>query len=427
MNDPPRAGDGQSVDAGGELVPERDLLVSVLDNLPESIYVKDSAGRYLASNKQHRELLGECSPDQVLGRTIHDFLPEQTALALSELDRRVIDDGAEIIEREELVDTPDGGRRWKSITKVPLVMPDGAVRGVVGITRDTTARRMAEERLKTANRELEESRERLVQALADLRRSHDSLQQMQDQLIETEKYQSVGRLAAGVAHEVKNPLAILKMGTEFLARECGGERAELQSAIREMNEAIERAENIVRELLDFASNRDLNLEQVDINELVDKSLSLMGHTLSHSGVEVRREFAAGLPRLRVDAAKIEQVFVNILLNAVQALGRNGGELTVRTLVRPSTEVLTHGGGRSRSILRHSGRDVVVEIRDSGPGIARDKLGKVFDPFYTTKPTGEGTGLGLSVSRRIMQRHRGSLDLMNHPDGGAVAVISLPEH
>ncbi len=402
-----------------------ELLASVIDNLPDCVYVKDLNGRYLASNRGHREIIGVQSLSEVLGKTVHDFLSPEMAEKVSELDRRVLEDGEEIYDREVLIELPDGSRRWESITKMPLILKDGSITGVVGVTKNITKRRHAEEKLLNANKELEASRARLVQVLTDLRRSNDSMKRMQDQLIEVEKHYSVGRLASGVAHEVKNPLAIIKSGLEFIESKVPSTTGDIHSAIEEMNHAINRAESIVRDLLDFASDRGLDLEECDINSLVEKTLSLMGYTLGHANIEVEREFTEDLPPTEIDRAKVEQVLINILMNAVQAIGPKGGNLKIRTFLSQASTVQSEGEDmHGRFVLGH--RLINIEIHDSGPGIPKDQLHSIFDPFFTTRATGEGTGLGLTVSRRIIQQHRGTLDMTNHPDGGAVAIITLPQ-
>ncbi len=409
-----------------DLLVERNLLSSVFESLPGTVYVKDTEGRYLASNPGHRKRIGEPRLEQVLGRTVHDFCPPEQARLYSELDRRVLDEGEAVHNREELMTMPDGTRRWESITKVPLLMPDGSVHGVVGISYDITDRKLAEEKLKEANAEIEASHQRLVQALADLRRSHDDLQRMQDQMIEAEKFQSVGRLAAGVAHEVKNPLAIIKMGIDYLMRatdSCGGSG---RAVLEEMNKAVERAEAVVRELLNFAADRGLDLEVCSVNALVDKALQLVGYSMHKAGIQIERDFAEDLPPVCVDTGKIEQVLVNVLLNSVQAISHDHGRIILRTRCRQAAERALDEGDRAGRRVRRAKREVVVEVEDNGCGIKQEVLHQVFDPFFTTKPTGVGTGLGLSVSRRIMERHQGSMDLVNSPAGGAIAILVFPE-
>lgn len=412
-----------------DILAERNLLASVFESLPGTVYVKDTEGRYLASNPGHRMRIGESRLELVLGRTVHDFCPPDQARLYSELDRRVLDEGNSIINREELITMADGSYRWESITKVPLVMPDGSVRGVVGISFDITDRKLAEAKLKEANEEIEASRQRLAQALADLRRSHEDLQKMQDQMIEAEKFQSVGRLAAGVAHEVKNPLAVIKMGIDFLmSSKTPGDAVEggSREVLSEMNRAVERAEGVVRELLDFAADRGLNLEVCQVNKLADKALQLVGYSLSKAGIAIEKDYARDVPPVCVDKGKVEQVLVNVLLNAVQAISHDGGRIILRTLCRQAGERMIDEGDRTGDRTRLPQREVVIEVEDNGCGIEQADLSRVFDPFFTTKPTGVGTGLGLSVSRRIMERHKGHMELINAPSGGAIAILAFPE-
>jgi signal transduction histidine kinase len=222
--------------------------------------------------------------------------------------------------------------------------------------------------------------------------------------------ESVGRLAAGVAHEVKNPLAIILMGVDYLMK-ClpSGEKSSLE-VIKDIGLAAKRADTVVRGLLDFSASERLDSELQDLNKVIEISLMLVKHEMIKKRIFLSKDLASPLPLLKLDKSKIEQVFINIFMNAIQAMN-DGGSLLVRTNLDKS-----HGAGQSW---------VVAEIEDSGCGISPDKLSKVFDPFYTTKPTGQGTGLGLSVSKKIVELHGGELRMSNRPEGGIRTKLMLP--
>jgi signal transduction histidine kinase len=239
----------------------------------------------------------------------------------------------------------------------------------------------------------------LQSALSDLRQSHADLQATQLQLIEAAKLETVGRLAAGVAHEVKNPLMTLTMVADYFDQTSVSGNPDDASMRQDMHDAIRRANRVISELLEFSRPGALKLATEDLPAIVASALSLVKLEIKRRHVEVVCENAPSLPAVTVDKNKIEQVLVNVFMNAIQAMSE-GGTLTVRTLVTPATG--GHGSG------------LTLEVDDTGPGISEANLRKLFEPFFTTKPAGEGTGLGLSVARRIVQLHGGTLSLGNWP-------------
>jgi len=279
----------------------------------------------------------------------------------------------------------------------------------LALRREIGERRQAQDRLTQVNEELSQSRERLVEALADLQKSHADLKATQWQLIEATKLESIGRLAAGVAHEVKNPLMTLTMVADYLAQVVPAHEPEAPAMLQDMRDAIQRANRVISELLEFSRPGELTLQPEDLHAVVDRALSLVKLELARHHIDVIRAFDAALPTLPMDKNKIEQVFVNIFMNAIQVMPQ-GGTLTVRTFDAP----LAPGGAPA----------VTVEIDDTGPGIPDAYLTKVFDPFFTTKPAGQGTGLGLCVAQQIIQLHGGTITLANHPQGGARVTIVL---
>lgn len=312
----------------------------------------------------------------------------------------------------------DGSVRWVRNQRVPHYSPDGNLAGYDGLVSDVTSRKEAEEKLTQANA-------RLREVLSSLTKSHEELKTTQMQLIEAEKLQTVGRLAAGVAHEVKNPLAVLQMGLGYLAKQSKPETEQVATVVKEMTDAINRANAVVADLLDFAAPKKLDLRDREIEPLIRRSVTLVRHELNAAKVKVVTNFAGQLPPCPVDRDKIKQVFVNLFTNACHAMP-DGGVLTVSTLYRRATEEEAGGGGGDRSGTRLRGGDgvVVVEIADTGGGIPGEQLSKIFDPYFTTKPTGKGTGLGLTVTKAIIDMHGGRINVSNANNGGAVVRIML---
>lgn len=245
------------------------------------------------------------------------------------------------------------------------------------------------------------------------------LQDANVKLMQAEKMESIGRLAAGVAHEVKNPLAIIQMGADFLSQEMPKDET-TGEVIKDIDDAVQRADTVIRGLLDFSRDKKLERTAGSINEVIESSLRLVGHEMRQRQIEVSTQLADDLPQLQLDTSKLQQVFINLFMNAAHAMERDG-------LLQVMTQVKTLNTqadlSRDNENRFKQGETVLwVEVRDNGPGIIESDSSKIFDPFYTTKPVGEGTGLGLSVSRNIINLHQGSIDIRNQQAGGASVVM-----
>ena len=266
----------------------------------------------------------------------------------------------------------------------------------------------------------------LMSDITDRKRSEEDLKAAQSQLMQAEKLHSIGQLAAGVAHEVKNPLQVILVGLQYFGDSLLTTNEEARSVLTDMREAVQRANAVVQDLLDFASPRELGMQPRQINALLEKAIRFVRHDTTKAGVKVVTNFAAGLPDASVDPTKIEQVFINLITNACHAMPA-GGTLTVTTRERVMTpaESPQHDTGDRSGIRFRSGEPVLaIEIRDTGTGVPPEKLTRIFEPFYTTKSTGKGTGLGLSVTQKIIDLHRGKISIENHPEGGVIATITL---
>ena len=392
---------------------ERNLLRSVIDNVPDYIQAKDTLGRYILNNMAHVRHLNEQSPAEVLGRTVFDYFPASLAARYYADDMSVLASGEPIVGKVEPTVSNDGSERWIATTKVPIYDENRETMGIAIISRDITDAKIAQEAVEKTNLDLVRSREELVHAL-------DELRSVQLQLIEAEKMKLVGRLAAGVAHEVKNPLAIVRMGMDYMSRHEFDD-PNIPVIVHEIQEAVERADAVVRGLLDFSAPKKLQLEPADLNSIVRHALILIRGELCDHKFIVVEDLAPDLPQVRLDAMKIEQVFVNVLTNAVHAM-EGGGTLTIRTFTRQITGVGENIA--SSGAFRLGDRLAVVEVLDTGAGIPEAAISRVFEPFFSTKPTGKGTGLGLTVTKTIIDLHGGMIEIRNRPKSGACVTITF---
>lgn len=233
-----------------------------------------------------------------------------------------------------------------------------------------------------------------------------SERQIQSKLLQTEKMAAVGQLVSGIAHELNNPLtAIMGYGQLLLGQ---GLAPEQYSEARKVFQQAERARRIVKNLLYFARENEPERIRVDLNEIVERTLALRSYELRVENILVECELASDLPETMADPYQLQQVVLNLLTNAEQALLQERGQGKVKIKTRLA-----------------DGRRIAVEISDDGPGVPRRIASRIFDPFFTTKPPGVGTGLGLSIVCGIVKRHGGEVTFENQSDGGARFLVELP--
>jgi two-component system, NtrC family, sensor kinase len=324
-------------------------------------------------------------------------------------------------ELEHRLRHKDGSYRWVLSRGVALRDATGKPIRMAGSHVDLTERKRAEEQLERAYAELSQNEAALKSALQKLQTANEELQMTQLQLIQAARLESVGTLAAGVAHEVKNPLQTILSGLDYLDNAPAARQDSNKTLVlADMRDAVTRANAIIRELLQLSAATDFAPREEDLNALLERSLWLINSEIIASQITVVRKLDADLPRVRLDRGRMEQVFINLFMNALQAMS-HGGVLTVTTRHRRFGVDLKLSGPAFSQF--DSGKPVVIaEVQDTGTGIPEANLPKVFDPFFTTKPTGLGTGLGLSVVKKIMDLHGAAIDLRNAPLGGALVTL-----
>lgn len=244
--------------------------------------------------------------------------------------------------------------------------------------------------------------DRTQKALEQITSSHAALASAQERLVQAEKLAAVGQLAAGVAHQVNNPLATVLLYSHLVLRQMptsDPRRQDLETIVEEAT----RCRTIIVALLNFARQNRLTLSTFDLNALLESTLAT--ESRKTDDLQVITDLAPNLPPVTADSEQLTQVFRNIIGNAMEAMG-GAGTLSVRT-------ALENGG------------QVRIQFADSGPGIPPEALPHLFDPFFTTKPPGQGTGLGLAIAKGIVKMHRGDITAENGPEGGAVFTIILP--
>ncbi len=273
-------------------------------------------------------------------------------------------------------------------------------------------------------REFNRMAERLEEAREDLLREADERVELERRFRETDKLAAVGRLAAGLAHEIATPLQVIKGRTDMLDRKAVTPDVYARN-LRIIGEQIDRVTSLVRGLLNLSRRPELRITRLDLNELVEEVSDLLDAELARTGVRLDVQIA---PDVVIDGDRdlLHQALTNIILNAIQALDSWSGErrIAIRGSLVP--------GGRTRRRGREPIERAVIEVEDSGPGIPADALDRVFEPFYSTKPAAHGTGLGLSISKSIIEEHGGLLTVRNvneSPDDrrtwGACFRIDLP--
>lgn len=411
------------VEVNGMRFTDRQLLHALLDNAPDHVYFKDASSRFLRISRAQANRFGLADPALAIGKTDFDFFTAEHASAAHADEQRILQTGEPIIDHEEMETWDDGRVTWVATTKLPLYDSAGILIGTFGVSRDITARKQAE-----------------AARLA-----------LQAQLQLAQKMESIGRLAAGVAHEINTPTQFITDNTHFLTdafarmeavigryralrdiaarhSDCAAgvtaalaaeEEAEMEYLLGEIPrclqqtiDGLERVARIVRSLKEFAHPNSPDLAPADLNRAIETSLVVSRHEWKYVA-EVTTELDEGLPPVPCVIDEINQVMLNLIINAAHAIGEalktraeERGKIVVRTRQEPSWAVL--------------------EVIDNGTGMTPEVRSRIFEPFFTTKSAGKGTGQGLAIVHAvIVKHHHGTIDAFTEPGRGTKFVIKLP--
>jgi PAS domain S-box-containing protein len=347
------------------LAQEKGLLETIFHAIQEGLIVLEGQGRISYANRAAEKLLG-FSAEQAQGQPIRKYLREVEWDRVLDLDA---DEWSRVVSREIEITYPE--RRFLDFYIVPLRAVNAREKGAVLILRDVTRDRETESRT-----------------------------------IESERLQAITLLAAGVAHEIGNPLNSLTIHLQLLERELANlteaDRAPLAELVAVSRREVERLDRIITQFLRALRPSRPSFERASLKEILDETLQFLQHEIADRDVIVEVEAASDIPNALVDRGQIKQVFFNIIRNALQAMSR---------------------GGVLRIMLSSDDRFVAVSFKDTGPGIPADEIGSIFEPYFTTKH--EGTGLGLMIVQRIVRDHGGEIEVHSEPNAGTTFTVFLP--
>lgn len=402
------------------------FLDSIIDNIPAMVFVKDAEHlRYELFNRAGEALSGFKRAD-IFGKSSRDLFPLEQAEFFNGKDRAVLSDGRMLDIPEEPIDTPLG-KRWLHTKKIPIFRADGTASHLLGISLDITERKVAQDALAEAHRELErrvvertrelsETNLRLQREVDERKRAQDALALAEEQLRQAQKLEAVGRLAGGVAHDFNNLLSVILCCASLLDREDSP--VSPAQAAEEITRASERAAVLTRQLLAFSRQQMLAPRVLDLNEVVRGTGEMLERVIGED-VELVVVPQADLWRTRMDASQLEQVLMNLVVNARDAMPA-GGKLLIET---SNVEIPSQPARDQMGI--GPGCWVVLRVRDTGVGMDQATALRAFEPFYTTKEQGRGTGLGLSTVYGIVKQSGGHITLDSVKGRGTTFEIYLP--
>ncbi|HEY2805263.1 MAG TPA: ATP-binding protein [Gemmatimonadales bacterium] len=354
-----------------EIEEQRRFTTKVIDSLPVGLYVIDRHYRVQAWNRKRETGTQGVPREQALGRPIFDVLHRQPR----DLLRREFDEVFASGRIQVYESLGEDGRQYR-ITKIPMRQDDREISHLITIGEDIT-----------------------------------EWKDVQGQIAQSEKLAAIGQLAAGIMHEINNPLATIGACVDAVSGRAEDLGPEVRAAVDEyltiMDSEVERCKRIVNNLLDLSRPREAAKISQDVNEVVDETLLLLKHHDRFKGLVLERDLAEDLPKVIAAKDQLIQVFMALMLNAADAMDARG---TLR---------VTTGRNPARN------DEVLIALSDSGSGISKGDLQKIFEPFYTTKPQGRGTGLGLSIVYTIVAEHRGRIEVDSTLGRGSTFTVYLP--
>ena len=371
------------------------FLQTVLDGIQDCINIVDKDFKIIFMNETASQRAGK-KRQLLLGNKCYAELWKESSPCESCVTGKVFETGKaqQTITWEMGL---DGKKFYLERFAFPVVDKEGKVEYAIEIFRDITERKLLEE-------DREQQRLELGKRVRELRHAYEELKSIQNQLLQAEKMASIGLLASSLAHELDTPLATISGYCELLAEDIPDER--LLGRIKIISEQIIKCQKTIRNLLDFSRKSTCEKKLCNIHQLINNTLLLVEHRLKIHKINLRKAFDNNVPPLLVDGNQIQQVILNLVNNAVDALPQ-GGDIFIET--RLNTEA----------------KSIEVVFEDNGIGISSEDQNRVFAPFFTTKEPGKGTGLGLSICNNVISAHNGKIALESRIGNGTRFVVSLP--
>jgi two-component system NtrC family sensor kinase len=354
-------------DSRREIEQSRNTLLALFDNLDDELYIIDRDYQLIAVNKTRAKRTGSTPQDLVAG-ICYQVLENRDSPCPACLARQTFDHGRKTMRIENSIGK-DHQFIIREIYTYPIIDAEGKVFQSILQLRDITEQR-----------------------------------RMEASLIQAEKLAALGQLSAGVAHELNNPITAVIANTQLLKREL--EPVDLDSeSVDLIEQAGRRAQKVVRALLDFSRQEPYEFHPVDINQSILHALALVEKQWEKANIKLIQELDSGLPQIHGNTDHLQSVWLNLLVNAKDALEGGAGEVTLRT--------------------EKKGDFVIIQVADTGKGIPQEYINRIFDPFFTTKAPGKGTGLGLATCFRIIDQHRGTIEVESTLNVGTTFTVKLP--
>ncbi|MCB9772099.1 MAG: PAS domain S-box protein [Candidatus Omnitrophica bacterium] len=403
-------GSGQDITDQQSIENQLHLQSTALEAAANAIVITNKAGKIVWANHALTEISGY-QLDEVLGKNLNIFKSGLHNERFYENLWQTILAGkiwhGEIINRRK-----DDRLYTEEMTITPVRNRVGDIQHFIAIKHDVTERKSLQQGLEQANIKLEANGRKLERTLQEMAVKNKELQEAQNQLIQNEKLAAIGVLSSGIAHEIKNPLAIISLSIEEF--EGLSEKLDDQSKayIKMIKSAATRANNVIIELLRFARVSDLKVESINLYDLIEGTFILINNSTKFKGITLEHKYTDKNIHVPGDRILLEQVLFNLLINATDSTER-GGTITVTTyLQKPFSSFSEH-------------EEIIIEVSDNGSGIAPEVLPRIFEPFFTTKDQGKGTGLGLSTVYTLLKRHHGTINVTSTLGVGTTFTITLP--
>lgn len=373
-----------------ELKRARDDFQMVMDTIPQRLFWKDREYRYLGCNRVFAEDAGLQSPEEIIGMDDFELSWKESAPLYRADDREVMEKDISKINYEEEQVREDGSRLWLRTTKLPIKNDRGEIVGVFGSYEDITKEKLAEERARHLELELQQS----------------------------QKMEALGTLAGGIAHDFNNILAAIVGYTQLVSDELPeGDRR--RHDLKQVLQASERGRQLIKRILSFSRIRQPESDYVSFEGVLNDTIDFLRASIP-STIRLRTRIEGDGSHIVGTEGDVHQMVVNLATNAAHAMEKTGGTLTINLTVEDQNEPVDCLLG-----TLPAGRYFRLQVKDTGIGIHHAELTRIFDPFFTTKEMGRGTGLGLSVVHRIVNRLGGAINVESKPDAGACFDVFIP--